>query len=98
MKFVTFTTSVILIIFVRIGDGLANDWCSAGPIRIVVPTNNTYELEIDELRHIFEADEIKDRHLVVVSIAGASRQGKSFLLNFFLKFLYAQVNLSPQSN
>lgn len=70
------------------------DFDSAGPIQIVIPRNHqTYELEIDELKHILEADSIKDRHIVVVSIAGASRQGKSFLLNFFLKFLYAQVSI-----
>lgn len=70
----------------------SSDFSSAGPIQIVIPKNQTYELEIDELNHILNADEIKDRHIVVVSIAGASRQGKSFLLNFFLKFLYAQVS------
>lgn len=68
------------------------DLTSAGPIQILIPKNQTYELEIDELNHILSADAIKDRHIVVVSIAGASRQGKSFLLNFFLKFLYAQVS------
>lgn len=68
------------------------DFDSAGPIQIVIPKNQTYELEIDELTYILEADTIKDRHIVVVSIAGASRQGKSFLLNFFLKYLYAQVS------
>lgn len=68
------------------------DFDSAGPIQIVTPKNQAFELEIDELDHILDADEIKDRHIAVVSIAGASRQGKSFLLNFFLKYLYAQVS------
>lgn len=68
------------------------DFNSAGPVQIVIPKNQTYELEIDELNYILDADDIKDRHIVVVSIAGASRQGKSFLLNFFLKYLYAQVS------
>lgn len=70
------------------------DFDSAGPIQIVIPKNQAYELEINELNHILDADDIKDRHIVVVSIAGASRQGKSFLLNFFLKFLYAQVSVA----
>lgn len=71
--------------------GVAGDFESAGPIQIVTPVNNTFQLELNELKHILEADEIKDRHVVVVSIAGAFRKGKSFLLNFFLKYLYAQV-------
>lgn len=67
---------------------------SAGPIQIVTPINNSFQLEIDELKYILEADNIKDRYVVVVSVAGALRQGKSFLLNFFLKYLYAEVNMN----
>lgn len=84
---------LIPVFLLKITTFCSADFDSAGPVQIVIPKNDqTYELEIDELRHILEADTIKDRHIVVVSIAGASRQGKSFLLNFFLKFLYAQVS------
>lgn len=64
-----------------------------GPIQIVVPSNHSVNLELDQLTRILQADNIKDRHVVVVSIAGAFRQGKSFLLNFFIKFLNAQVRI-----
>lgn len=64
---------------------------AARPIQLVVPVNHSFELNIDELKPVLEADAIKDRHVVIVSIAGAFRQGKSFLLNIFLKYLYAQV-------
>lgn len=67
---------------------VAGRFDTAGPIQIVVPANQSFHLEIDELKHILEADYIKDRNVVVVSIAGAFRKGKSFLLNFFLKYLY----------
>lgn len=67
------------------------DFNSARAIQIVAPVNHTFQLKSDELKSIFEQDDIKDRHVVVVSIAGKLRQGKSFLLNFFLKYLYAQV-------
>lgn len=61
-------------------------------IQIISPTNNhSFELKLDELNKLLQADDIKDRHVVVVSIAGAFRQGKSFLLNIFVKYLYAQV-------
>lgn len=60
-------------------------------VRIVNPVNHTFHIQLDELRIILENDSIKDRHAVVVSIAGAFRQGKSFLLNFFIKYLNAQV-------
>lgn len=87
------TTALLIPVFLlKLTKICSADFSSAGPIQIVIPKNQTYELEIDELNHILNADDIKDRHIVVVSIAGASRQGKSFLLNFFLKFLYAQVS------
>lgn len=65
---------------------------SAKAIQIVTPVNHEFELQLEKLKRILDADNIKDRHCVVISIAGAFRKGKSFLLNFFLKYLYAQVN------
>lgn len=63
-------------------------------IQIISPVNHTFLLELNELKQILEADAIKDRYVVVVSIAGAFRQGKSFLLNFYIRYLEAQVNAS----
>lgn len=61
-------------------------------IQIIAAENHKLALQLEDFRHILEADNIKDRHVSIVSIAGAFRKGKSFLLNFFLKYLYAQVN------
>jgi len=66
------------------------DFDSGRAIQIVAPMNHSFHWQTDELKPILENDNIRDRHVVVVSIAGAFRQGKSFLLNFFLKYLYAQ--------
>lgn len=60
-------------------------------IQIISPVNHSFELHLNELKAILEQESIKDRHVVVISIAGAYREGKSFLLNFFLKYLKAQV-------
>lgn len=65
---------------------------SVNAIQIISPTNDhSFELKLNELEKLLLVDGVKDRHVVVVSIAGAFRQGKSFLLNFFIKYLYAQV-------
>lgn len=91
MKFVaSFGCVFFQIIVIHCVVGTANIH-SAGPVQIVVPVNHSFRLEIDELNHILGADNIKNRDVVVVSVAGALRQGKSFLLNFFLKYLYAEV-------
>lgn len=64
---------------------------STEAFQIINPVNHVFQLKIDELKPILESDNLKDRHVVVVSIAGAYRQGKSFLMNFFIKYLNAQV-------
>lgn len=61
-------------------------------IQIVVPVNHVFQLQTEQMKPILENENIKNRKVVVVSIAGAFRQGKSFLLNFFLKYLHAQVS------
>lgn len=62
------------------------------PIQIVTSENHTFKLQnLNTLKQIFSSDELKNRQIVVVSIAGALRQGKSFLLNFFLKYLISKV-------
>lgn len=51
------------------------------------------ELKLDEenLKKIMTHPDVKDNPVMIVSIAGALRQGKSFLLGFFLKYLEAKV-------
>lgn len=80
------------IFFIGIFCRACGDSGLARPIQIVSPgENHTFQLELSNLKQILETDEIKDRNVVVVSIAGAFRKGKSFLLSFFLRYLNAQV-------
>lgn len=71
---------------------ISGNFESGKPIQIIVPENNTFHLNINELKGILETDAIKNRNVSVISLAGAFRQGKSFLLNFFLRYLYARVS------
>lgn len=83
--------SVIVYASLLIGIAIGGDVVGHG-VQILSPNNNhSFVLELSELKKVLETDTIKDRHVVVVSIAGAFRKGKSFLLNFFLKYLEAQV-------
>ncbi|XP_067011778.2 atlastin-like [Anabrus simplex] len=55
---------------------------------IVKPKNeHQYELDFESLKKILLQDGVQNADVMLVSIAGAFRQGKSFLLNFFLRYL-----------
>ncbi|XP_065300260.1 atlastin-2-like [Dermacentor albipictus] len=60
---------------------------SAKQVQLLQVEDNNFQLNVDELETILLADNVKDLPVVVVSVAGAYRQGKSFLLNFFLQYL-----------
>jgi len=47
----------------------------------------------EKLDKIFNNPEIQDRKVVVLSIIGAFRGGKSFFLDYCLRFLYAHVSI-----
>ncbi|XP_026743267.1 atlastin-like [Trichoplusia ni] len=58
-------------------------------VQVVTP-NSEHGFVLDEklLQGILLRDDIKDLPVVVVSVAGPYRKGKSFLLNFFLRYLH----------
>lgn len=53
---------------------------------------NELILNEENLRRIMLHPEVKDNVVMIVSIAGALRKGKSFLLGFFLKYLEAKMS------
>lgn len=70
----------------------------ARAIQIVKSNDHIFEVDLENLKQILGADDIKDRYVVVISIAGALRTGKSFLLNFMLKYLRAKVSVEKKTN
>lgn len=71
------------------------DALSARPVQIVVAHEDDHAFELDEaaLERILLQEHVRDLNVVVVSVAGAFRKGKSFLLDFMLRFMYNQVRL-----
>ena len=64
------------------------------PVQVVVATDgHSFDLDEEALTEILLDERVRDKNVVVVSVAGAFRKGKSFLLDFFLRYLNAQVNL-----
>lgn len=60
-------------------------------IPIVVPNgDNTYRLDEEALQKVMRENEVEELPAVVVSVAGAFRKGKSFLLNFIIRYLTAK--------
>ncbi|XP_063387506.1 atlastin-like [Cydia fagiglandana] len=68
-------------------------------IQVVSPgPEHSFELELDALSALLLREDIKDRPVVVVSVAGAFRKGKSFLLDFFLRYLHHKYNLGDSGD
>ncbi|XP_056326956.1 atlastin-2 [Danio aesculapii] len=64
----------------------------ARPIQIVITNENDHKFELDAaaLEKILMQEHVKDLNVVVVSVAGAFRKGKSFLLDFMLRYMHDQ--------
>ncbi|TSK20062.1 Atlastin-2 [Bagarius yarrelli] len=64
----------------------------AGPVQIVVADEDEHQFSLDEqaLERILLQEHVRDLNVVVVSVAGAFRKGKSFLLDFMLRYMYNQ--------
>ncbi|EDO43003.1 predicted protein [Nematostella vectensis] len=54
---------------------------------VIATEDHAFELDEKALSKILLDDSIRDKKVAVVSVAGAFRKGKSFLLDFFLRYL-----------
>ncbi|KAI4496638.1 hypothetical protein M0804_000448 [Polistes exclamans] len=69
------------------------------PVQVVLAQpDHTFELDEEALSKILLHDNIKDRSVVVVSVAGAFRKGKSFLLDFFLRYMNDKYSKGKSSD
>lgn len=71
---------------------------NTGPVQLLnlsSDTNNSSKgIQYNDVavRKLFLNPKLKDRQAVIISIVGAFRKGKSFLLNYILRYLYAHVS------
>ena len=62
------------------------------PVQVVtIDKEHSFVLNEDALERVLCNERIKNKHIAVVSVAGAFRKGKSFLLDFFLRYLRSHV-------
>lgn len=55
-------------------------------------TNNSVIIDHDALSRLLLHPEVKNRKIVMMSIVGAFRKGKSFFLDYCLRFMYGNVS------
>lgn len=73
---------------IMMGDHNASAAPAYGGIQIVKSEEkHKFILDHEALERILLQDHVKDKHVVVVSVAGAFRKGKSFLLDFLLRYM-----------
>lgn len=65
---------IVACVFLPIGTFVATDPNVEHGIQFLSPNNaHSFVLEIDELENVLDFGDLKDRHVVVVSIAGGFR-------------------------
>ena len=58
--------------------------------------DHTFELDEEALNAILCSEEVRNKKVAVLSIAGAFRKGKSFLLDFLLRYMERSVGVPIQ--
>ena len=62
------------------------------PLPIVHFGNEKFEFIKEKLSIILNDKQVVDRKVAIISVVGAFRKGKSFLLDYCLRYLYANVS------
>ena len=61
-------------------------------IHVVLPTSdNRFNLDVKAMQRVLLDPRVRDRHVVMLSVAGVQRLGKSFILNYLIRYLKSEV-------
>lgn len=93
--------SFVFFLFFSVICGFCEIPPDAGPVQLLdfSPNDNkTVTITKDSVERLFLNPLVSDRDVVVVSIAGAFRKGKSFLLNYMLRYMYANYKSTSNFN
>lgn len=65
------------------------------PVPVLVQSEETGTFELDEeaLEEVLLNPRIADKYVCVLAVAGAFRKGKSFLLDFLLRYMNSLVSV-----
>jgi len=61
----------------------------AKEILVSSTSNGGFSLHEENIKSILLADDVRDKPVILISVAGAFRKGKSFLLNMMIRYLMA---------
>ncbi|XP_068619110.1 atlastin-like [Battus philenor] len=68
-------------------------------LQIVSPKpDHTFELDEKSLTELLDSPDVRNRSVILVAVAGAFRKGKSFLLDFFLRYLHHKYVLNSDED
>lgn len=93
-------TALVLFVYAGSFAEKAYEWSSeeeesvrkAGPVQVlIVKDDHSFELDEAALNRILLSEAVRDKEVVAVSVAGAFRKGKSFLMDFMLRYMYNKV-------
>lgn len=62
------------------------------PVSLMSIIKDTVQVDYPKIETTFNHPEVADRKIVAVSVIGALRKGKSFLMAYCLRFMYANVS------
>ena len=82
-------------LFFNEGDEVESSYLLSGEAESLMwvdKINHSIMVDYEKITNIFSNNDLADRKIVTVSIIGALRKGKSFFLNYCLRYLYANVS------